>query len=254
METAASRLAILPSKLEGRAPSRPDGVGRHRGRPSILRCGFTLIELLVVIAIIAVLVSIAYPVYTSVQERARAVQDMSNLRQIGLATQMYMNDNDGVIFSNDPNAGTWMSQLEPKYIPAWKILQSPFDKRTPSEKGDKTTPVSYGLNGNSKSGNSIAGLLSDKIANSSAFILLAPAQDSSSTVAFQGTPSAAVTEYKGTSGAGMAKGGTHSGRTRINAVFADMHTETMLWSKFILDTDPNDSTAAQRWDPYQPYP
>src|SRR5438067_13514318 len=99
--------------------------------------GFTLIELLVVIAIIAVLVSIAYPVYTSVQERARAAQDMSNLRQIGLATQMYMNDNDGVIFSS--TGGTWMSQLEPKYIPAWKIFESPFDKRAPSEVGDATT-------------------------------------------------------------------------------------------------------------------
>src|SRR5947209_6858783 len=195
--------------------------------PKMRKNGFTLIELLVVIAIIAVLASIAFPVFTNVQERARAAQDMSNLRQIGLATQMYMNDNDGTIFSTSSSAGTWMSQLEPKYVPAWKIFQSPFDKRAPSEKGDGTTPISYGLNGNSKSGSSIAGLLSDKIANPSAFILIAPAQDSSNTVAFQGTPGATVVEYKGTSNAGTAKGGTHSGRTRVNAVFADMHTEAM---------------------------
>ena len=54
---------------------------------------FTLIELLVVITVIAVLVTIALPAYTSIQEPARVVQDMSHLRQIGLATQMYMNDN-----------------------------------------------------------------------------------------------------------------------------------------------------------------
>jgi prepilin-type N-terminal cleavage/methylation domain-containing protein len=61
--------------------------------------GFTLIELLVVIAMVAVLISLAFPVYTGVQERARATQDMNNLRQIGLPAQMYLNDNDNVIFS-----------------------------------------------------------------------------------------------------------------------------------------------------------
>ena len=218
------------------------------GRPSILRCGFTLIELLVVVAIIAVLVSIAFPVFNTVQEHARAAQDMSNLRQIGLATQLYMNDNDGVIFSSDTSAGTWMAQLEPKYVPAWKIFQSPFDKRAPSEMGDSTTPVSYGLNGNpntSVKGSSIAGLLSDKITNPSAFILFAPAQQRGSSVSFQGSPvgfSSGVIVYKGTSSpGGNATGGTHGSRARINAVFADIHTETMLWSKFILDNDSNDA-------------
>src|SRR6266849_4919802 len=105
---------------------------------------------------------------------------MNNLRQIGLATQMCINDNDGTVFSSDASAGTWMSQLKPKYLAAWKIFQAPFDKRPASEKGDATTPISYGLNGNTKSGGtSIAGLLSDKIRNPSAFILFAPAQDSS---------------------------------------------------------------------------
>lgn len=238
-------------------PGRSEPDWRNGGRPS-RAYGFTLIELLIVVAVIAVLVSIALPVYNGIEDRARATQDMSNLRQIGLATQMYMNDNDGVIFST---SDTWMNQLHPKYLPAWKIFQSPFDKRAPSKVGDSTTPISYGLNGNSKAGGtvpSIAGLLSDKIANSSAFILFAPAQMRGTTVAFQGTPNgfaAGVTVWKSTTApGGSASGGTHNNRTRINAVFADMHTEAMLWSKFILDTDPNDATAAQRWDPYQPYP
>jgi type II secretory pathway pseudopilin PulG len=221
---------------------------------------FTVVELLVVITTIAILALIAYPAYTSVQERAKATADMNNLRQIGLATQMYMNDNDGVVFSTGAGAGTWMSQLQPKYVPAWKVFQSPFDPRASSEKGDLTTPVSYGLNGNNKAPGSasIAGLLNNKIANPSAFILFAPAQTSAAIVTFSGTAvsgAPGVTVYKTTSNpGGTATGGTHSSRKRINAVFADSHTESMLWSKFILDTDPNDASAAQRWDPYLPYP
>ena len=213
------------------------------------RRGFTLVELLVVITIIVILASIAYPVYTNVQERARVTQDMNNLRQIGLATQMYLNDNDNVLFSTDPAAGTWMTQLKAKYVPSWKIFQSAFDKRPPSE-SDTTAPISYGLNGNTKTGGrTIAGLSIDKITNPLAFILFAPAQDSSATVNFTGNPTATVWVYKNTSSQGTARGGTHSGRTRINVLFADLHTEAMTWTNFIKDSDPVDKTAAQRWDP-----
>src|ERR687892_819322 len=109
---------------------------------------FTLIELLVVIAVIAILATIAYPVYTGVQERAKVTKDMSNLRQLGLATQTYMNDNDG-FFPGSPTA-RWMSQLElnQKCLSVWRVLQSPFDQRSSSELGDATTPISYGINSN----------------------------------------------------------------------------------------------------------
>ena len=220
--------------------------------------GFTLIELFVVILIISILASLAYPVYTSTQERARATQDMSNLRQIGLAAQMYFNDHDGLIFSTDPAAGTWMSQLKPKYIPAWKIFQSPFDKRAPAE-ADASAPISYGLNGNTKAGGtSIAGLAGEKVTNPSALILFAPAQAPGATVSFSGTPAAAVTVYKNVSPA--ATGGTHSVRKRINALFLDSHSESMPWNqsagpRFVHDSsDATDPDAQYRWDPYQPYP
>ena len=56
---------------------------------------FTLIELLVVIAIIAVLASIALPVFSSVQERGAQTKDLSNAKQIALACKLYAADNEG---------------------------------------------------------------------------------------------------------------------------------------------------------------
>jgi prepilin-type N-terminal cleavage/methylation domain-containing protein len=57
---------------------------------------FTLIELLVVIAIIAILASIALPVFSSVQEKGKQTKDMSNGKQIALALKQFAIDNDGV--------------------------------------------------------------------------------------------------------------------------------------------------------------
>jgi prepilin-type N-terminal cleavage/methylation domain-containing protein len=56
--------------------------------------GFTLIELLVVIAVIAILSAILYPVFAQARERARTSACISNLRQIGMASQLYLQDHD----------------------------------------------------------------------------------------------------------------------------------------------------------------
>jgi prepilin-type N-terminal cleavage/methylation domain-containing protein/prepilin-type processing-associated H-X9-DG protein len=206
--------------------------------------GFTLVELLVVIAIVATLAAFTLSALRSIQERGRVTQDLNNLRQIAIATQTYLNDSDGAYFLPTGGTSPWMKLLHPKYLSNWKIFQSPFDKRTPSE-SDTTAPVSYGFNLNAQS--SGAALLSDKITNPSVFILFASAQGTLTTVSFTGTAANSVTVDKAGGSQGTTLGGTHNNRKRINACMADLHVENMLWTTY--KDSSSDTTATQRWTP-----
>jgi len=63
---------------------------------------FTLIELLVVITIIAILASIALPVFNGVTERANQTKDLSNAKQVGLALKLFASDNNGAFPAKAP--------------------------------------------------------------------------------------------------------------------------------------------------------
>ncbi len=112
---------------------------------------FTLIELLVVISIIAVLASIALPVFTSVQERGFQTKDLSNAKQIGLACKLYAADHDGLFPDKDGTAepavtaltssstsNLAFANLVPTYLPSEKLFYLAKSRWSPNVPDENT--------------------------------------------------------------------------------------------------------------------
>jgi prepilin-type N-terminal cleavage/methylation domain-containing protein/prepilin-type processing-associated H-X9-DG protein len=68
---------------------------------------FTLIELLVVIAIIGILAAMVFPVFARARESARKVVCLSNVKNIALAIQMYLADNNDTLPPSEHRQEVW---------------------------------------------------------------------------------------------------------------------------------------------------
>lgn len=97
------------------------------------RHGFTLIELLVVIAIIAILATILFPVFISTREKARTVRCIANLKNIGLALEMYRED------YNRKSPDIWQAPGGSEVRSHWTFVLIPYITQTIFRDADRGT-------------------------------------------------------------------------------------------------------------------
>ncbi len=146
-----------------RAAIEPHGPHRHGPPGRWRRQAFTLLELLVVVAVIGVLAGLLVPALARAKDRAKSIQCLSGMRQLGLGLLMYADADPGGRLPPDPqgdNAPAWVNALVPvlgsvdgiRICPAdafrearrrWKrssYVRNEYTARDPKEPVDAASP------------------------------------------------------------------------------------------------------------------